>query len=196
MFVRQFARRLEMVSPGGFPPGITPENIIDQQNPRNRRLAEALEKCGLVERSGQGLNLMVESAVRQSKPLPSFAGTAPHEVRLMMDGSAQDPAFVRYLERLGQHRLRHFSTYDSLALEALCHDHPLSEAMRARIAGLAEAGAVESVGRGRGVRYLLSRELYASLGKKGEYTRTRITRRPPRSGATKGPACDACGRSG
>lgn len=56
IFVRQFAKRLEVVSPGGLPPGITPENIIDQQNPRNRRLAEALARCGLIERSGQGLN--------------------------------------------------------------------------------------------------------------------------------------------
>jgi ATP-dependent DNA helicase RecG len=173
VFVRQFARRLEIVSPGGFPPGITPENIIDQQNPRNRRLADALAKCGLVERSGQGLNLMVESAVRHSKPLPSFAGSAPHEVRLTLDGSTQDPAFVRYLERLGQEKLRHFSTYDFLALDALCHDRPLSEAMRVRIPGLVDAGAVESVGRGRGVKYLLSQELYASLGRRGVYTRRR-----------------------
>jgi ATP-dependent DNA helicase RecG len=42
VFVRQYPRRLEIVSPGGFPLGITPENIIDQQNPRNRRLAEVL----------------------------------------------------------------------------------------------------------------------------------------------------------
>lgn len=35
VFIRQFTRRLEIVSPGGFPPGITAENIIDQQNPRN-----------------------------------------------------------------------------------------------------------------------------------------------------------------
>jgi ATP-dependent DNA helicase RecG len=86
IFVRQFAKRLEVVSPGGLPPGITPENIIDQQFPRNRRLAEALGKCGLIERSGQGLNLMMESAVRQSKPLPSFAGTSVHQVKLTLEG--------------------------------------------------------------------------------------------------------------
>jgi ATP-dependent DNA helicase RecG len=31
VFVRQFPRRIEIVSPGGLPPGITPENILDQQ---------------------------------------------------------------------------------------------------------------------------------------------------------------------
>lgn len=173
VFLRQFARRLEIVSPGGFPPGITPENIIDQQNPRNRRLAEALARCGLIERSGQGLNLMVESAIRQSKPLPSFAGSAPHEVRLTLEGSVQNPAFIRFLERLGEEQLRYFSTYDFLALDAICRDLPLTEAMRARIPGLIDAGAVESLGRGRGVRYHVSRTLYASLGRKGTYTRRR-----------------------
>jgi ATP-dependent DNA helicase RecG len=59
IFVRQFAQRLEVVSPGGFPPGITPANVLDQQSPRNRRLAEALARCGLIERSGQGMNPML-----------------------------------------------------------------------------------------------------------------------------------------
>ncbi len=44
VFVRQYPRRLEIVSPGGFPPGITPENILDQQNPRNRRLARGFRQ--------------------------------------------------------------------------------------------------------------------------------------------------------
>lgn len=171
VFVRQYARRLEIVSPGGFPPGITPENILDQQNPRNRRLAEALARCGLIERSGQGLNLMFESAIRQSKPLPSFAGTSAHEVRLVLEGGVQDPAFVRFLERIGEERLRHFSTYDFLALDTIRRDQPLTEAMRARIPVLVDAGAIEVQGRGRGIRYHLSRALYAAIGQKGVYTR-------------------------
>lgn len=46
VFVRQFPRRLEISSPGGFPEGITPDNILRKQSPRNRRLAEACSKCG------------------------------------------------------------------------------------------------------------------------------------------------------
>ncbi|OGA29365.1 MAG: transcriptional regulator [Betaproteobacteria bacterium RIFCSPLOWO2_02_FULL_65_24] len=171
VFVRQYARRLELVSPGGFPAGITPENILDQQNPRNRRLAEALARCGLVERSGQGMNLMVESAIRQSKPLPSFAGSAVHEVRLTLEGSVQNPAFIRFIERLGEERLQHFSTWDFLALDAICRDQPLTEPMRARLPVLIEAGAIEVQGRGRGVRYHLSQAFYAAIGQKGVYTR-------------------------
>lgn len=173
IFVRQYARRLEIVSPGGFPLGITPENIVDQQNPRNRRLAEALGKCGLIERSGQGLNLMVESAVRQSKPLPDFAGSSAHEVRLLLAGTVQDPAFIRFLERIGEERLRGFSTHDFLILDALRRHQPVADALQARLPALVDAGVVERHGRGRGVRYILSRGMYAALGQRGAYTRER-----------------------
>lgn len=171
IFVRQYASRLEVVSPGGFPPGITTDNILDQQNPRNRRLSEALAKCGLIERSGQGMNLMFESAIRQGKALPSFVGTSAHTVRLTLNGVVTNPAFVRYVERLGEEKLRTFSTYDFLTLDHLRREVPLPEHLRTCLPGLVAAGAVESVGRGRGTRYMLTRDLYAALGRKGSYTR-------------------------
>ncbi len=173
VFIRQYRHRLEMVSPGGFPAGITPENILDQQNPRNRRLAEALARCGLIERSGQGMNLMFEQAIRQGKPLPRFEGPLVHEVRLVLEGSIKSPAFVRFMEGLGEETLRSFSTYDFLALDYLHREQSLSEHLKARLPALVTAGAVEFVGRGRGIRYMLSRRLYAALGAKGEYTRKR-----------------------
>lgn len=171
VFVRQYARRLEITSPGGLPAGVTPENILDQQNPRNRRLAETLARCGLVDRSGQGMNLMFEGAIRQGKSLPSFAGTSQHAVCLTLNGTIATPAFVRFIERLGEERLRSFSTYDFLALDHLRRELALPEHLKVSLPGLIAAGAVESVGRGKGTRYLLSRNLYAVLGEKGVYTR-------------------------
>ncbi len=173
VFVRQYSQRLEVVSPGGLPAGITPANILDQQNPRNRRLAEALAKCGLIERSGQGMNLMFESAIRQGKALPSFTGTSAHEVRLTLYGTLASPAFVRFIERLGEEKLKSFSTYDFLALDYLRREQPMPEHLKARLPSLISAGAVESIGRGRGTRYILARGLYAALGSKGVYTRTK-----------------------
>lgn len=173
IFVRQFPRRLEVVSPGGFPAGITPENVLEQQNPRNRRLAEVLAKCGLIERSGQGMNLMFENAIRQGKPLPDFSGTSDHEVRLTLEGSVRHPEFVRYLERLGANQLLAFSTDDFLALDAVHRELSLSGRLRLRLPNLVSVGAVETVGRGKGVRHILSQSLYAAIGAKGTYTRKR-----------------------
>lgn len=173
VFVRQFEQRLEIVSPGGLPSGVTPENILEQQNPRNRRLAEALGKCGLIERSGQGMNLMYESAIKQGKALPSLDGTSPDAVRLTLSGTLNSPDFVRFIERLGAERTRSFSTYDFLVLDTLRREADLPPSLRPHIPALVAAGAVESVGTGRGARYILARSLYAALGKKGTYTRTK-----------------------
>lgn len=171
IFIRQYSRRLEIVNPGGFPPGITTENIADQQNPRNRRLAEVLQRCGFIERSGQGVNLMIENAIRQTKPLPDFSRSDNHEVRLTLAGTVQDPAFIRFIEHLGEDQLQTFNTLDFLTLDALARGAQLNDAMRGRLPRLVDLGAVESQGRGRGIRFFLSRELYAEMGSPGTYTR-------------------------
>jgi ATP-dependent DNA helicase RecG len=171
VFVRQFSRRLEVVSPGGFPPGITPENILDQQNPRNRRLAEALSKCGMIERAGQGMNIMFERSVMQSKPLPDFSGSAAHEVRLTLLGTVTNVAFIRFLEKVGEQTMASFDTHDLLVLDHLQRDEEVPSHLRTRLRHLQQSGVIESMGRGRGTRYLLSRRFYAALGQKGAYTR-------------------------
>jgi ATP-dependent DNA helicase RecG len=126
---------------------------------------------GLIERSGQGVNLMFENAVRQGKALPSFAGTTADEVRLALEGAVQHPDMIRFLERVGADKVNAFSTYDFLVLDHLHRDLPLSDELRTRLPGLVSAGAVEMIGRARGTRYILSRGLYAALGQSGTYTR-------------------------
>jgi ATP-dependent DNA helicase RecG len=82
-----------------------------------------------------------------------------------------DPAFVRFMEQLGEETLQGLSTHDFLVLDLLRREQPLNDLLLARLPRLVELGAVESTGRGKGVRYLLSQRLYGALGAKGEYTR-------------------------
>lgn len=173
VFVRQYPRRIEIVSPGGFPPGITPDNILWQQHPRNRRIAEVLSKCGLVERAGQGFDLIYRECIRQSKPLPDFSHTSEHSVWVTLHGEIQDPEFLRFLEEIGGERQASFSTEDFLVIDLIHREQPVPEVLRHRIPHLLGQGVIERVGRGRGVRHLLSRRFYRHLGKAGVYTRTR-----------------------
>lgn len=170
IFVKQFPRHLEIINPGGFPPGITPENILDHQNPRNRRLAEAFARCGLIERSGQGMDRIYEESIRQSKPLPDFSGSDEYQVRLVLRGEVRNPAFIRYLERVGQERLSSFTTHDFVVLDCLQRQQPVPTALRPRLGDLLQIGVIEKVDRNR---FILSRNLYAHLGQKGTYTRVR-----------------------
>lgn len=170
VFIRQFSRRLEIVSPGGFPPGITAENILSRQAPRNRRIAETLAKCGLVERSGQGINRMYEECIKESKLLPDFSGTDEYQVSLTLFGDIQDPKFLRFLEKVGKEKIASFSTEDMLVLNHVGQLKAVPPALKKYLYELLNNGIVERIGRDK---FILSRSYYEFIGKKGEYTRKR-----------------------
>lgn len=165
--MRQYPRRLEIVSPGGLPPGITPENILWQQYPRNRRIAETFARCGLVERSGQGMNRIFEECIKETKPKPDFKGTDHFQVWLTLRGDVLNPQFLKFLEKVGSERLKTFATQDFLIIDRVSHNQPIPDELKDRLPYLVDQGIVERVGR----RYILSRQFYTFIGKKGAYTR-------------------------
>lgn len=173
VFIRQYPKKIEIVSPGGFPPGITPDNILFRQSPRNRRIAEAFGRCGLVERSGQGADRMFEESIKESKPRPDFSGTDDYQVNLTLKGEVQNPRFLAFLQQVTAEGFGPFTTEDLLVLDAVQRDEPISPNQKDRFIFLKDRGIVEVAGRGRGAKPILSRRLYAFLGKKGAYTRKR-----------------------
>lgn len=173
VFVRQYPRRIEIVSPGGLPPGITLDNILWQQNPRNRRIAEVLARCGFVERAGQGFDLIFRECIRQSKPLPDLTRTDAHCVWVILHGEIQDPEFLRFLEEIGRERMASFGIEDFLVIDFVHRSAAVPEKLKPRIENLIDQGVIERVGRGKGTRLLLSRLFYRRLGKAGVYTRKR-----------------------
>ena len=167
-YVRQSPRRLEIVSPGGFPPDVNPSNVLFRQSPRNRRLAEALARCGLVERSGQGADRMFQASLAEGKLPPDFSATTPESVCVVLNGVVQDEAFVTFLERITAEKQSHFSVIDLVVLDAVHRGLGIPEMMRARLTELVALGAVERLDRSR---LVLSRSFYILKGKPGEYTR-------------------------
>jgi ATP-dependent DNA helicase RecG len=171
VFIRQQPRRLVLESPGGFPVGITEQNILNRQSPRNRRIAEIFAKCGFVERSGQGMNLMFELSIQESKSTPDFTGTDQYQVVLNLNGEVQDPRFLQFLEKVGRETLELFSTTDFLLLDHIHRERRVPDQLQNRLQSLVEKGVVERFGRGRGVKYILSRRYYRMVDEKGAYTR-------------------------
>ena len=168
IFVRQFRDRLIVESPGGLPFGITLDNILDRQLPRNRRIAEILSLCGMVERSGQGMNLMFELSVQEAKPLPDFTGTDDFFVSVTLNGLIIDKAMLSVINRISERCEEMLSTEDFLTINALYHEQPLDEKMQSRLTRLIDMGIVEHIGR---KKYVLARSLYAATGKTGVHTR-------------------------
>jgi ATP-dependent DNA helicase RecG len=173
VFIRQYPRRLEIVSPGGFPPGITPDNILWEQAPRNRRIAEAFSRCGLVERSGQGMNRIFESCIKESKPKPDFSRSDAYHVWLTLRGDVGHPEFLRFLEKVGRERLESFTTEDLLVIDHVFRSEPIPVEGKWSLPKLVEHGVIERISRGRGTRYVLARQFYDFIGRKGLGTRHR-----------------------
>ena len=171
VFIRQYPRRLVVESPGGFPVGINEQNILDRQSPRNRRIADIFAKCGLVERSGQGMNLMYELSIQDSKSTPDFTNSDQYQIVLNLDGEVQDPRFLQFLEKVGRETLGLFSTADFLLLYYIHREHNIPSHLQNRLQSLIEKGVIERFGHGRGVKYILSRRYYKMAGEKGTYTR-------------------------
>lgn len=170
IFVIQHLDRLIISSPGGFLPGVTPENCHNRQATRNRRIAEILAKSGLVERAGQGMDFIYATGIREGKGLPIWNGTDDYEVKLTLNGLVLDDNLLLAMSRISDETMSSFSTQDFMVLDAVLRGHPLSKAFHANTKRLVDFGIIERIGQNR---YLPSRKYYASKGKAGIHTRKR-----------------------
>ncbi len=171
VFIRQYPKLLEIESPGGFPPGITPENIIYKQYPRNRRIAEVFQKCGLVERSGQGADKMFRLSIEEAKPRPDYSKSDAFSVILRMRGEIQDIQFLKFFEKVYSEKKISWTTRDLILLDDIRAGKISLPEYQDCLYRMMEQGIVEKFGRGRGVKYILSKRFYTFLGEKGVYTR-------------------------
>lgn len=84
--IKMFDDRLEVESPGGFPPLVTPETIYDMHVPRNPHLMDAMFYLRFVLCTHEGTRRIRDSMSRLGLPAPIFAettSTAAH-VRVML----------------------------------------------------------------------------------------------------------------
>ena len=170
IFVRHTPTTLKIESPGGLLPQVTVQTLLDRQAPRNRRLAEVFQRCGMVERSGQGMNLIFEDAITSAKQLPTPEAST-YQFTLTLHGVVQDTAFLAYLERVGQEKMRLYDTAHLLVLDSVRREAPIPEAMKPLADRLVSDGLVERISRGRGTRLILSRIFSQAIGESATYTR-------------------------
>lgn len=118
IFVRLYPNRLLISNPGGFLPGITPENLLTgSPKHRNRRLAESFQLLGMVERAGMGVPQMYRYQLENGKPAPAFASTES-EVRVSISTQLIDERMAGFVA--SQYKAGHrFDLGDLLILNQL-----------------------------------------------------------------------------
>ena len=181
VYVQWYRDRMEVSSPGGFPEGVTPANIlVHEPLPRNARLYEAAKRIGLVEQTGRGVDKVYLGQLRYGRPAPDYSRSDATGVRLTLRGgqeSLQFAAFVFKQERqkgpmtveqmIVLNRLFHERrvTTEQIASEA---QRPQNDA-RALLERLIEEGLVEARGEKRGRVYHLAARYYNEVGQPEAY---------------------------
>lgn len=98
ILIKIFPDSFEISNPGGFPFGVNVGNILTvNSSPRNRLLAEIIEKTGLIERSGQGADIMFRNCVAEGKPLPDYSESDDYQVSLKIPAKIENPRLYIFL---------------------------------------------------------------------------------------------------
>jgi ATP-dependent DNA helicase RecG len=182
--VRMDDEGLTISNPGGLMDGVTLSNLLTTEpRPRNRTLADAMKRIGLVERSGRGVDKIYRGMLRFGRPEPDYRRTDASNVVLRLATTDADEAFLkRVVEEEGRRGsalpidslialaalrgLKRLST-DELAI------HIQREPVQAKrtLEALVEAGLAQAHGTARGRTYTLAAGVYQAEGGKAAYTR-------------------------
>lgn len=92
--IKQYPNKIVITNPGGFPKGVNIENILTvSSTPRSRLLTDILEKTGLVERSGQGVDKIFSLTLSEGKQEPDYSFSDMFQVTLNLYSQITDKAF-------------------------------------------------------------------------------------------------------
>ncbi|MBL8112686.1 MAG: putative DNA binding domain-containing protein [Acidobacteria bacterium] len=182
--VRWSGEVLTVSSPGGFVEGVTLQNLlVVEPRPRNPRLADAIKRVGLAERTGRGVDLIFQGLLRYGRPAPDYGRSDAAGVAVDMSCREADLGFLEIVleheKRLGGPlaidglivlaKLREVRRADTAELGvALQKD---AAAARSTLESLLEAGLVQAHGVKKGRTYTLSPAVYKKLGRTAAYVR-------------------------
>jgi ATP-dependent DNA helicase RecG len=156
---------------------------LSAPRPRNRTLADAMKRVGMVERSGRGVDKIYRGMLRFGRPEPDYRRTDVHSVVLKLATVDADEAFLKLVIDQESKRGQELPIDSLIALAALRELKRLSteelathiqrEAAQAKrtLEALVEMGLVQAHGNARGRSYTLAAGVYQLDGEKAAYTR-------------------------
>ena len=175
---------LTISNPGGLVDGVTLANLLTTEpRPRNRALADAMKRVGVVERSGRGVDKIYRGMLRFGRPEPDYRRTDALSVVLRLATVDADEAFLKLVVDEEGRRGAALPIDSLIALAALrelkrltteelaLHIQRDPAQARRTLELLLEAGLVQAHGATKGRTYTLAPGVYQADGNKAAYTR-------------------------
>ena len=184
VYIRQYPDKIVIENPGGFLEGITEKNIITHPSkPRNKLIAETLQRLKYVQRTGQGVDIIFREMISMGKPYPQYHAFSD-AVSLSLKSAVENLAFVKFVVNEQEKQqiifslaalmiMRYLSDNKKIKLSEIQEltQTPIDDS-RKTCAELVRVGLIESVGK----QYMLTARAYEALKSDVEYTRDRVVR--------------------
>lgn len=172
--IKQYPQKLIVTNAGGFPHGVTIDNILTvPSTPRNRLLADVLSKTGIVERSGQGVDKIFYRTLSEGKEAPDYSGSDAFNVELILSVIIQDKAFALFIESVQQNLAEDnkLSVFEIVVLDKIRRNEKTTALDKAVIKQLMDRNLIEKRGKTNGIHYILCRSYYEFTGNTAEYSK-------------------------
>lgn len=119
IYIKHYSDKIVIESPGGFPEGINENNIITHPSiPRNKLIAETLQKLKYVQRSGQGVDIIFRDMIFLGKPTPTYT-TYSDAITLTLKSNLEDEQFTKFLSEEQDKKQVIFNTSQLIILKYL-----------------------------------------------------------------------------
>lgn len=179
VYVKHYPDKIVIENPGGFPEGINESNIITHPSvPRNKLIAETLQRLKYVQRTGQGVDIIFREMVSSGKPYPEYR-SFNDAVTLTMYSAIDDVEFVKFIAKEQNNLQRNLSLSELMILRYLTDNRRVSlKAVTELVQGTREQahkscnslikdGLIEVTGK----EYMLTAKMYEAMKASIEYTK-------------------------
>ncbi len=170
--IKQYPQRLDIINAGGFPVGVTLENLLKTPStPRNRLLADVLQKTGIVERSGQGVDKIFYNTLSEGKAEPDYSKSDYFQVNLKLSAIIEDRAFALFLDSIQKELAvnEKLSVLEIITLNKIKNKISKKDLDIEQVNKLLEKKLIEKRGKTNAVFYILSKDYYEFTDEKAKY---------------------------
>jgi ATP-dependent DNA helicase RecG len=184
VYVKHYPDKIVIENPGGFMDGITEKNIITHPSaPRNKLIAETLQRLKYVQRTGQGVDIIYREMVSMGKPYPVYR-VFSDAVQLTIYSATEDIDFVKFIVNEQDQKQIFLSLAELMILRYVVENKKIKagiaqeltqvseDEVRKSFANLIKYGLIELFGKD----YMLTARVYDAIKSDVEYTRDKTVR--------------------
>ncbi len=157
-----FDDRVEVINPGTFPEGVTPEHPIHK--PVNPVLCSFVYDIGFIEKYGSGIKMINRLCQRWGNPKPCYK-LHPIETKIIFESQVKEPTYIEVADISDKLNERQKKTlYFAQKKEAITRKEYMEinkishKTAHKELSDMTKKGFLVKEGKGRGVKYVLIKQ--------------------------------------